>query len=258
MLNPIQTQSPLSHTTPKADRGALPPHSPPAQAGPHPSNLAAPPSIPKSSDPPTCASGDSAPCIPNSALSFPRSPGETPRAYSAFLAYFRLGHRRCLPAVAEKLGEGLSTVKNWSSRFDWSERIQAFNSGLLERQAAEEAARHSRDAADWAARLRRFREQEWEAAQKLLAAVQCFLESFGEEHLQTMTLAQVSRALGISSKVGRLALVGADLPKSSAPELAPIQQQILQAMKRVYGQPGKDVAPGGLGPLTPDSQPSHN
>src|SRR5262252_1219979 len=145
MLNPIQSQSPLSHTAPKADPGAPPLHSPPGHAGPHPSNLDVQPSTAESLEPALCTPENSSPCIPNSAFSFPRWPGETPRAYSAFLAYFRLGYRRCLQAVADKLGEGLSTVKNWSSKFDWSERIQAFNSGLLERQAAEQASRHNRD-----------------------------------------------------------------------------------------------------------------
>ena len=44
---------------------------------------------------------------------FPRVSGETPRAFSAFMAWFQLGHARSLAAVADKLGESPGTVKNW-------------------------------------------------------------------------------------------------------------------------------------------------
>src|SRR3954471_7864625 len=60
--------------------------------------------------------------------SFSRSPGETPRAFSAFITWFQLGHARSHQAVADKLGEGLPTVKNWASKYDWSERLLAFAS----------------------------------------------------------------------------------------------------------------------------------
>jgi hypothetical protein len=66
---------------------------------------------------------------------FPRFPGETPRAYGAFITFFDLCHGRSLTAVAEKSGEGLATVKNWSSKYSWSKRIQDFNSGVLQHQA---------------------------------------------------------------------------------------------------------------------------
>jgi hypothetical protein len=182
--------------------------------------------------------------IPDSARIAQRSPGETPRAYSAFMTWFQLGHARSHQAVADKLGEGLPTVKNWASKYDWSERLLAFNSGLLQKQAGDQAERQRKQAADWADRLNSFREQEWDAAQKLIAAAQCFLESFGEEDLRNMTLSQVSRALKISSAIGRSALAGAELPESSDAEMSPLQQQLLDAVTRVYGQPAIHGTPG--------------
>lgn len=163
-----------------------------------------------------------------------RLPGETPRAFGAFLTYFHLGHGRSLQGVADRLDEVLPTVKKWSSKYRWRERINDFNSGLLGSSAAAEAARQRRLAADWADRLRQFREQEWDAAQKLNGAARCFLDSFGEEELHKMNLAQVSRALKISSQIGRLALGGAELPAASDPELSPVQQQFLNAIQRLY------------------------
>ena len=168
---------------------------------------------------------------------FPRRPGETPRAFRAFTTFFQLGQARSHQAVADQLGEGLATVKNWASKYGWSERLLAFNSGLLQQEALDQAALQRQHAVEWAARLNCFREQEWEAAQKLITAVECFLESFGEEELHKMTLGQVSRALKISSAVGRQALAGVPVPESAEPEISPVQQQFLDAVKRIYGQP---------------------
>lgn len=165
------------------------------------------------------------------------------------MTFFQLGHSRSLQAAADQLGDSLSTVKRWSSLHDWSGRIQAFNSGLLQQQALDQAARQRQHAAAWSARLDRFREQEWEAAQKLIIAAQCFLETFGEEDLHKMTLAQVSRALQVSSAIGRSALAGAELPASADPVLSPAQQQLLDAVKRVYGQaPAERDAARAAGP----------
>lgn len=168
-------------------------------------------------------------------------PGETPRAFGAFMAFFDLGHARSLPGVAVQLGEKPATVKKWSSRYRWRERIQAFNSGLLRQQAEVQSALCARQAADWARRSSEYREQEWAAAQKLLGAVQCFLESFGDRDLEKMTLSQVSRALQVSSHIARQALRGAEGPEG--PVLAPIQLELAAALKKAYSQPIPSPAP---------------
>src|SRR5689334_3677995 len=76
----------------------------------------------------------------NSQPVFPRFPGETPRAFSAFTTFFELGHSRSLPAVADLLGENHDTVRRWSSKFRWSNRIHSANSNLLQHQADAQAA----------------------------------------------------------------------------------------------------------------------
>src|SRR5215471_1249065 len=173
---------------------------------------------------------------PPSALRFPRRPGETPRAFSAFMAFFQLGHARSHQAVAETLGESLGTVRNWSSRFNWAERLQDYNSGLLEQQAHLQAENELHHVADWNRRLEECRELEWDASQKLVAAARCFLESFGDEDLRRMTLSQVSRALRIASIMSRAAILGAELPASPDATLSPLQQQLLAGLTRLYGQ----------------------
>jgi hypothetical protein len=178
---------------------------------------------------------------PPSADAFPRAPGETPRAYGAFAAYFALGHARSLPDVADQLGEHLTTVKTWSARFRWSERIASFNAGLLRQAADAQLARHREHADDWARRTRECREQEWDAARKLRAAAQCFLETVGEPQIEKMTLAQASRAIQVAARLARQALSDAPLPETTAP--APIQLEMAAALQKAFGAPAPAAAP---------------
>jgi hypothetical protein len=101
---------------------------------------------------------------------------------------------------------------------------------------------YAQQAVDWARRSSEYREQEWAAAHKLLGAVQCFLESFGDRDLERMTLSQVSRALQISSHIARQALGGAGGP-DEGPVLAPLQLELAAALKKAYAQPLASPAP---------------
>jgi hypothetical protein len=192
---------------------------------------------------------------------FERSPGETPRAFNAFIAFFDLGHSRCLQAVADLLGEKLDTIKKWSSRFRWSDRIHSYNTGLLQQLATAQAAAHAEAAAEWEQRTSRYREREWETAEKLLQAVDCFLSDFSDHHVDKMTLAQVSRAFQIVSNITRSNLSnGRD---SAAPALAPIQIELTAALKKAYSgqQMPNDAKPlpaPVVNPSTINSPPSTN
>ncbi len=175
---------------------------------------------------------------------FPRLPGETPRAFGAFLAYFDLSQPRSHAAVADRLGEKLDTVKAWSSRYRWSHRLAAFQSSLLQQQVAAQLALHRDHAADWARRTRECREQEWESARQLRAAAQCFLESFGDQQVEKMTLAQVSRAVQVAARLARQALSADPLPDTANP--APIQLEIEVALQKAFGSPAPAPAPASL------------
>ncbi len=172
---------------------------------------------------------------------FSRSPGETPRAFNAFTTYFRLGHRRTLQAVADKHGEQLPTVKNWSSKYDWSERINRFNSGLLEQEAQAETEAARKAAADWAKRTAEYREQEWEDAQKLLNVVRCCLENFGDRDLEKFRISELSRALSIGSKMSRSALQS-PTTDDDRPALSPIQNELLAALNKICPPPPPPLA----------------
>ena len=165
---------------------------------------------------------------------FPRASGESPRAYSAFMTYFQFGHARSLQNVADKLNENIDTVRRWSSKFDWRDRIQSFNAGVLQQQAEAEAAVRLEHAAEWASRLAYLRREEWSAAQKLLSTVQCFLDTCGEDQIQKMTLAQVARSLNISSKIGRLAVAGNDTGEQTDSDMS-FMPDVEEAIRKIYG-----------------------
>ena len=109
------------------------------------------------------------------------------------------------------------------------------------------------EATDWARRTREYREHEWQTAEKLRSAVQCFLESFGDHDVERMTLSQVSRAFQISSSIARRALSGSAI--SDEPTLAPLQLELAAALKKAYSKPA-DVRPDSA--LSPDSNPTAN
>ena len=115
----------------------------------------------------------------------------------------RLSVTKGIDCIAALKAMSEHTVKAWSSKYHWSERILSFHSGLLQQQAEAEAAAR-RQAADWSRRTSEYREQEWATVQKLLTAAQCFLESFGDREVEKMTLAQVSSALQIPGLPARL------------------------------------------------------
>jgi hypothetical protein len=183
------------------------------------------------SDPPTISAPDL----------FPGLPGETPRAFGAFQAYFDLGQTRSLAAVADRLGEKLISVQSWSSRYRWSHRIVTFQSILLQQQAAAQLALHRDHAEDWARRTRECREQEWESARQLRAAAQCFLESFGDHQVEKMTLAQVSHAIQVAARLARQALSADPLTDTASP--APIQLEIEMALQKAFGSPAAAPSP---------------
>lgn len=192
---------------------------------------------------------------------FPRISGETPRAFAAFAAFFHLGPERSHQAVADQLGENPATVKNWSSRYRWHDRLHAHASGLLEQQARAEVAAARELAADWARRTRELREQEWLASQKLLAAAQCFLDSFGDAELQRMNLSQVSRAVQIASGLARHSL-SAPPPPEAVDALSSVQVELVTALKKVFAPAGPSAAlaapvPSSDGaPAVPSSEPA--
>jgi hypothetical protein len=56
---------------------------------------------------------------------------ESPGAYEAFLCYFELGPNRTLKKTAEILEISQNSVNDWSSRYNWRQRIREYRAKLM-------------------------------------------------------------------------------------------------------------------------------
>lgn len=187
---------------------------------------------------------------------FPRCPGETPRAFNAFSTFFQLGRDRSLQGVADRLGEKIDTVKDWSSKYGWRDRIQSFHSGLLEQQAQAEADACKEQAAAWGRRAAECRELQFVAAQRLFAGALCYLESLGDSEVARMSISQASHAVQVASRVSSQAVAGGMVPE--APARVTLPAELLVAIQKAYGQspalPSHSAVPR---PDSPQTQPTN-
>ena len=55
-----------------------------------------------------------------------RQPGETTRAYEAFVMYRDMGADRSLRKVVQKLGKNFTTIGEWSGKYKWVDRVAAW------------------------------------------------------------------------------------------------------------------------------------
>src|SRR3954468_4206871 len=74
-------------------------------------------------------------------LHFQPAEGENAAALEGFHCYFEMGKEgRSLKKVAEKLGYNESTVREWSARFGWRDRILKYQTRLLNTRIESDAA----------------------------------------------------------------------------------------------------------------------
>jgi len=164
------------------------------------------------------------------------TPGETAKAYAAFLDYVQMGPGRSLKKLCERYrgqtaGEvgvknpptqRLATLETWSTRFQWQARLAAY-----------ETERQQRALAVWEQRQAEVRAADWEAgdalrklAADILAETPQFLKTTrrmvkgeqGQPVREVITIGLDARlileALGLASKLQR-----------QAAEVAPVAQR---------------------------------
>lgn len=59
-----------------------------------------------------------------------RQPGETEKAYEAFVAYRDLGAQRSVSAVSEKLSKSRQLISRWKAAYSWDERVLEYDNEL--------------------------------------------------------------------------------------------------------------------------------
>ena len=76
-----------------------------------------------------------------------RQKGESEKAFEAFAVYRDMGKKRTLTAVAEKLQKSGSLIRRWKDRWDWVERVRAYDNDL-EKEARAKAIKDRKDMSD--------------------------------------------------------------------------------------------------------------
>jgi hypothetical protein len=159
-------------------------------------------------------------------------PGEDSQAFSAFAAYARLGMRRSLAGTAKAVGKGVGTVRRWATEFDWENRVEEYDLQMVAvKQGRYEADLKAR-AVDWAARQAELREIEWSTTHEALLRVKALLQR------PKLSTEKAVKALEVLSLIARRS---AELPVKEATEastevIAPVQVNIREALRRVYGE----------------------
>ena len=148
-----------------------------------------------------------------------RQPGETSKAYAAFVAYRDLGGERSYAKVARQLGKSTTLLDRWGRQNDWQSRTAAWDSmpGRAVQEAYEE-------------RAARIAEQHDRIATKLLAKLETKVDLLPEGADPSM---RFSTALGAARQSHQFA---ADLSKPRDEAKAAITDAIENLISRLAGE----------------------
>lgn len=72
-----------------------------------------------------------------------QQPGESAKAFEAFAIYRDMGVERSLRKLTQQLHKNLTTIRDWSVKWNWQERVRAYDRDL-DRQAHAQAVREVR------------------------------------------------------------------------------------------------------------------
>ena len=157
---------------------------------------------------------------------------ESDRAYSTFGEFSRLGAARSLVECSLVTGIPHSTIKGWSSQFQWSERIACLNANDLYQQFT--AQQKLRD--DCLRRSAALRNMEWHAATAALEVGVSRLEHMLEKAPLPSNLSEIARILEVASKIGRLSAgLATGRQEHSGPDNSPIRIEFEAALRKIYG-----------------------
>jgi hypothetical protein len=140
--------------------------------------------------------------------------------------------------VAKRCGLSIGSIRSWSLRFGWTQRVRDYNMQLFRMRFAVDVKAHTDNANLWAERGASFKELEWQASQKLLEAARNHLDYLLATEPGKATLAEIARALEIASKLGRLATgLATDKQEHTGAADGPIRLELTAALNKIYGPP---------------------
>jgi hypothetical protein len=154
-----------------------------------------------------------------------RQPGESGRAFAAFVAYRDTGDSRSYTGVAQTLHKSRTLVARWGTRWRWQDRLSAWERNLeYERQVAHRRA------------IIEMNERHVMIAQQCQQKICGKLRSMGEQEINDLSVSDLAKLLAISVAVERSAL---GLSPSS--KLTPVEQDAFMAIPRPEGDMISDL-----------------
>lgn len=72
-----------------------------------------------------------------------QQPEESAKAFEAFAAYRDMGAERSLRKLTQRLHKNLTTIRDWSVKWNWQERVRAYDRDL-DKKAREQAVKDVR------------------------------------------------------------------------------------------------------------------
>jgi hypothetical protein len=175
---------------------------------------------------------------PPTNLPFAPHPTESLKAFDAFLCYVDMGRNRSWRQVAAKVGVSVDSIKLWSGKYHWVERVHQYQAHILRSRLEVETAAIKATAETWAKRHDEFREREWNVGAKLLAVAHRCLDALATKDPDDATLAEVSRAIDVADRIARLSLDLATINAHLNADInATVRIEAQTALDKIYGEP---------------------
>lgn len=144
-----------------------------------------------------------------------RRPNESAKAYEAASLYLSLGADRSLKEVSQRCTKGVSLLKRWSARHQWTRRARLYDAHLaaIEQRSRERLAKEAAEV--WTLREQEIREQKFKLADAMLTKAEHMLnfplakQRVVDENGHRVTVVQPTK--WTMSAAAHLATVGSEL-----------------------------------------------
>ena len=108
---------------------------------------------------------------PGERLPFEQLPKESNKAFAAFKAYLDMGPQRSLALVGKQLGKSKNMMEQWSRKFDWVARVQAYTASLAEAERLAIQSRVVDRAVEWEKLQEDVKREAWKEAEETIVMV---------------------------------------------------------------------------------------
>ena len=127
-------------------------------------------------------------------LLWERQKGETSNAYEAFCVYRDLGVKRNQPKTCEILGKNSTTISEWSVKYNWVERAEAYDDYQERREREMLEKERLND-------IKKMRKRHADLASAMLIKAAKALKTIPDEEIKA---SDVTRMVDVASKLERI------------------------------------------------------